>query len=372
MKRYLILNASGTIPEILVYGYIGAEYENGIIASDFVNQLKALENDHPLINVKINSPGGNVFDGIAMYNAMKSCKAVIHTYNVGVAASMGSILLMAGAKAYMSKSARTMTHQASSGVFGKADEMRASAALLESINKTMCGIYADKTGFTDEDCTAKFLKPTDTWFTAQEALSNKLIDGIYDADTIEVPAGVTGVAALWGHFNDKLIKSENMNITLSAACMQALSLTGTPTAEQIEAAVSSLNSKLTAANLRAENAEKAIADAKKLNDEQAITAILETAKKEGRLTVAAADKLKVDYATNPTGLKAVIDLLPKVPSIAGAIHQGAEAAQAELNALVALGYDKLDREGKLPKLKALSEDAFNKLYKDKFGKEYKK
>lgn len=185
-RTIMVVNAApeNKTAEILLYGYIGGD---DVVALDFVRELRALEKTCDLINIRINSVGGSIFDGFAIFNAIRAAKCNVDTYIDGIAASMASVIALAGRKCYMSKVARYMSHRASGGCFGNADELRTNAELLEGLESDISNIYAARTGLTPEEAKAKYLPVgKDRWITAQEALSEKIIDGIYDAPMPEL------------------------------------------------------------------------------------------------------------------------------------------------------------------------------------------
>lgn len=169
--------------EILLYGYIGGDE---VVAADFVRELRELEKEYNLINIRINSGGGSIFDGFTMFNAIRNAKVDIDIYIDGMAASMATVIALAGRKCYMSKVARFMTHRASGFAYGNADDLRQCAELMEGLEDDIAGIYAARTGMSIEEAKAKYLTTgKDRWVSAKDALKEKLIDGIYDGDVTE-------------------------------------------------------------------------------------------------------------------------------------------------------------------------------------------
>lgn len=165
--------------EILLYGYIGGDE---VVAKDFVRELRELEKEYSLINVRINSGGGSIYEGFTIFNAIRNAKVPVDTYVDGLAASMGTVIAAAGRKRYMSKIARQMTHRASGFAFGNADDLRGCADMMEGLEEEIAGIYAECTGLTAAECLAKYIKTgSDRWVTAKQALEEKLIHGIYDS-----------------------------------------------------------------------------------------------------------------------------------------------------------------------------------------------
>lgn len=146
----------------------------GVYASDFVRELHAQTAN--TINVHINSPGGDVFEGIAIHNALASYPATVNTYVDGLAASAASFIAQAGATRTMGKYAQMMIHDPSGGVWGRAKEMRRMADLLDKIRDTIIGMYADRSGDSKIDWAG--MMDAETWMTAEEAVEFGLADGI--------------------------------------------------------------------------------------------------------------------------------------------------------------------------------------------------
>ena len=375
MAKTVPTNTIKGIPEILVYGLIGSG-EGMVSSADFVGQLKSLEKDNPKINVRINSGGGSIFDGIAMYSAVKNSTSKVDTYVDGVAASMASVLALAGDKCFISKNARIMTHRAKGAAVGGADSMRQNADLLDSLEDTMAVIYASKCGLTKVDAKTKFMGLDDKWMTAQQALDEKLVDGIFDATaSIQVPVTATTETEVWQayskHFNLSLIQNKMDTILLTADQLGKLNLKVDSPVSDIQVAIDGLLAK--AAEVDGLKAQLVIKDTelgklKTETEKKEVETIIATALKENRITVALGDTLKAQFGTNVAGLKAVVDNMPVYSPITAKIAN--ENEKGDLAVLSAKTYDELDKEGTLPKLKALSLDAFKAKFKEAFGKEY--
>ena len=213
--KYWFTNKQKDYAEIFLYGDIGTWGETSVSASGFVKELRQLEATYDLINVRINSAGGRVYEGLAIYNAIKNSECDIDTYIDGIAASMGSAIAMAGRKVYMSRIARLMTHKASGGAWGNSDEIKELLKELEAIDEILADQYASKAGCSKEDAIKKYLNGTDMYFSADAALKEGLIDGIYDSDAkVEVPKGVKNVKALWAIYNVLEPQTENQTLIL--------------------------------------------------------------------------------------------------------------------------------------------------------------
>ena len=151
-------------------------------AQSFKNELDAL-GDINTLNVYINSPGGDVFEGNSIYNMLKrkSKECKINMYVDGMAASIASIILMAGTKISMPKNSMVMIHKARGGCYGDEEEHRKCANLIEKINNNMKKTYLDRSnGKLDEETLDLWLSNGDTWLTAQECFDYGLCDEITD------------------------------------------------------------------------------------------------------------------------------------------------------------------------------------------------
>ncbi|NYE62194.1 ATP-dependent protease ClpP protease subunit [Duganella sp. 1224] len=162
--------------EILIYGDIGESwYEETVAAKDFVREIAALEVDQ--ITIRINSLGGSVVDGIAIFNALRRHKANITTVIDGVAASVASLIAMAGDSIEMANNALMMIHAPWGYAAGNSVALRESADMLDSYADAMASSYAVRSN--DKPAALALLTDgKDHWFTAEEALAAQLIDVI--------------------------------------------------------------------------------------------------------------------------------------------------------------------------------------------------
>lgn len=161
--------------EILIYDEIGYW---GVTAKDFATTLAGITAS--TINVRINSPGGDVFDGLAIYNSLKAHPATINTFVDGWAASAASFIMLAGDTVTMAENSMAMIHKAWGIGIGNSDDMTALSGVLSKIDNQIAGMYAAKTGKTSEDCLAAMA--AETWFTAAEAKAFGLVDKVIGDD----------------------------------------------------------------------------------------------------------------------------------------------------------------------------------------------
>lgn len=166
------------IYDVIVDSAIEAEFWGGVAPEAFAKEIAAIT--APTIHLRINSPGGSVFAARAMQAAIREHKATVVAHIDGYAASAASILMLAADRVVASSAgAMVMIHKAWVYTAGNADDLRASAELLDKVDATLVGDYAWKTGKSAEEITAAMA--AETWFTAAEAKEYGLIDGIDEA-----------------------------------------------------------------------------------------------------------------------------------------------------------------------------------------------
>ncbi len=158
-----------------------SEDVNSTTASLIVAQLLYLEAQDPDKDIQfyINSPGGSVSDGMAIYDTMQYIKCDVSTICIGVAASMGAFLLAAGTKGkrIALPNAEIMIHQPSAGTQGKVTDMEIDVEHVIRIKNRMNELLARHTGKTPEEIKAD--SERDHWFTAEEAKAYGLVDEVY-------------------------------------------------------------------------------------------------------------------------------------------------------------------------------------------------
>lgn len=162
---------------VYIYEDIGDGWLGGISAKAFADQLNAL-GQMDEINVRINSAGGSVFDGFAMYNTLLKNSATIIVDVDGLAASIASIIAMAGDEVNMSSNALMMIHDPWIVAGGSADELREQADLLDKVRGQLLATYVSRTD-ADEKVISDMMT-AETWMTSDEALAAGFIDSIND------------------------------------------------------------------------------------------------------------------------------------------------------------------------------------------------
>lgn len=160
---YNLKAAADKTPVLSIFDDIGAY---GVSAKSFLNDLRTVTTDE--VDVEINSPGGDVFAGLAIHNGLRASGKKINVKVLGLAASAASLVAMAGDTIEMPENAFMMIHNPWGFAMGGADEMRNTADVLDKIGAGLVSTYAKRTGKTDQEITA--LLDAETWMTAQEAV----------------------------------------------------------------------------------------------------------------------------------------------------------------------------------------------------------
>lgn len=158
--------------DIFVYDSIGGWF--GMYADEFIEALGQVSTKN--VKLRLNSPGGSVFEGIAIANAIRMHPANVTVYVDSLAASIASIIALSGDKLVMMPQSQLMIHDASGGCYGNAAEMEYMRNLLEKQSDNIASAYADAAGGTKDEWRARM--KDETWFTAEEAVAIGLADEV--------------------------------------------------------------------------------------------------------------------------------------------------------------------------------------------------
>ncbi len=198
---FTMAKAHGGAANISILSEIG---EYGITAKDFKAELNGLGNP-AVLNISISSNGGDVSQGFAIFNMLKrhSAKKVVTVE--GIAASMASVIAMAGDEIVMPSNAMMMIHNPWGGVVGDADDVESFAGGLRKMQGQLADVYAERSGADREEIVK--LMDAETWLTAQEAVDLGLADRVSDAVRMaalidtgrfrNVPTAVKSIAENW-------------------------------------------------------------------------------------------------------------------------------------------------------------------------------
>jgi ATP-dependent protease ClpP protease subunit len=181
--------ADGAAAEVFIYDEIGGW---GVLAADFVRDLQAI--DASTVNVRISSPGGSVFEALAIYASLKNIEATVNCIIDGLCASAATVIAMAGDTITTAPGSMWMVHDALAQVYGNAADMQQMADLLDKASQNIANIYATRAGGTLEDW--RTAMQVETWYNADEAVAAGLAaDGLTEPTKTPVAAKAPALTA---------------------------------------------------------------------------------------------------------------------------------------------------------------------------------
>lgn len=195
----IIENKAAKVAEILIYGVIGDSwFEESTTAKQFVAEFRNLEKNNDRINIRLNSPGGSVWDGLAICNVISSSKTSIHTYNDGLCASMAAPILLSvpPANVHPAKNSLLMLHSPLSGARGNKKDIEAVLTILDKVQNSLLITLCDRTGLKKEDLEAKYFDFKDHWLTADEAKEEGLYSQVDDYEAENIPQNASKMSLL--------------------------------------------------------------------------------------------------------------------------------------------------------------------------------
>lgn len=187
-KAFRIEAKSDKKAEIYIYGAIGESmWEDSIGAKQFSEELKKIPDSVREIDVRLNSPGGDVFAGYAIYNQLKQHKAKKTVYIDGLAASIASVIALAGDQIIMGEGAQFMVHKSWTMAFGNSFELERVIERLESIDEQLISLYTKKTKKPRAEI--RDMVEKETWLNAEEAVEMGFADKVVEGD-VRIAASV--------------------------------------------------------------------------------------------------------------------------------------------------------------------------------------
>jgi ATP-dependent Clp endopeptidase proteolytic subunit ClpP len=293
--------------DMLMYGSI-SEWGR-VRAEDFINKIIDVKSKgYERLKLKINSPGGSQFEGLAIMSQMGSKEVYLHGVVEGMAASMAGIILQGCDRRSMVKGTRLMVHQGSGGVFGSANYIRNYADLVTSMDKTLAEILAKRSKREAKYILDNWMaEGKDTWFSPEEALKEGLIDDIIEGNVVPIEKEQASLMELAAHYEQQL--DTKNNLMNKEELIKTLGLKANATDAEILAAVVELNAKATKTTPAAAAAAPP-AGAAAASGEQDLTPVIDgivALAKERGLSDAQIESVKVLAKTN---VKAAMAFIP--------------------------------------------------------------
>lgn len=178
--------------ELFIYDEIGPAWWGLIDAASVRGALSQMAGQH--VTVRLNTPGGSVDEGVAIYNALKRHDGGVTTIVDSLAASMGSYLLQAGGRRVVARNAMVMVHDPWSISIGNAAQLRTDADILDKYASRMVPDYAERSGKSDDEIVK--IMSDETWYAGQEIVDAGFADEVYTEDAVEpVLAGLHRIAS---------------------------------------------------------------------------------------------------------------------------------------------------------------------------------
>ena len=178
----IVASVTGDEAEIILYDEIGGFW--GVTAEQFKRELDSIS--AKTIHLRINSPGGSVFEALAMYNALKEHEARVVSHVDGLAASAATVVALGADEVRMAANAFFMIHEPWVMTIGNSEQIRKDADLLDKITGSIIGMYRQKTQASDEEVRAWM--EAETWFTAEEAKAAGFVDSIDNGEEEDLAA----------------------------------------------------------------------------------------------------------------------------------------------------------------------------------------
>lgn len=204
MKRTFFAKAKGKTGELYIYEDIGSGWFGGIGPND-VKEALAEVGAIDTLNIYINSPGGSVFDGMAIYNQLKrfSARKIVHVD--GIAASIASVIAMCGDEIVIAPNAMMMIHDPFGIAAGTAKEMRDMADAMDKVGETIRDTYVARTKQAASDI--ENWMHAETWMKAEEAKARGFVDRITDDENQPVDASEFTLLAKFKNTPKALLKA---------------------------------------------------------------------------------------------------------------------------------------------------------------------
>lgn len=280
------------VTDMLLYGSI-AEWGR-VRSEDFVKAIaNAKSQGYEKVKLRINSGGGSIWEGLAIIAEMNGQGIDIEAQVDGVAASMAAVIVASSRRSTMVKGSRLMIHQGTGGVRGTAKQIKVYGELVESLDRTLAEVFATKTGKDAKWILENWMaEGKDTWFTAEQALKEKLIDEVISGNVVPMPneekASFYEMAA---YYTEQLDTTENaMDKATKEKLIAKLGLKAEATDAEILTAVEALE-------------KKSAEDKKKTAREKLIAKFKLKAEATDAEIIAAAEAEAAGTSTKPEGEK---------------------------------------------------------------------
>lgn len=324
MKQLCLISAADKKASIFLYDdiYSWSDSSSSKIASAINDcETKGVKK----LDVYVNSNGGSVSEGIAIFRNFERCSMEVTIHVDGIAASMAACLVQTpGAKRKMAKHAKLMMHRVSGFAKGNPDEVKEAIKVWEDFENSLINIIAENTGMKDADVKAKWFDGVDHWINATDALALKLIDEIEEGKVKKSPSNISNPIEVYNFYQSEINQTINSNTEEMdlTKLINSLGLQAGSTEDQVMAAVTNamaenkrLKGEVTSKDQRITELENAEKEANKIKVKTLIDNAI-TAKKfteEQRESYTALAEANYDHAKKAIDAMAAYNPLSKVP-----------------------------------------------------------
>lgn len=237
------------------FGEVGVFEQSAERVSQFLESIPSSET----VILRIHSVGGDVFEGQAIFNLFRSAPNPVEVEVIGMAASMASVIMMAGDVVRMAANATVMIHSPMSFSFGNAAEKEKEIEVLRTIESSMLALYSAKTGISEDEFAARFFDGQDHWLDARDAVELGIADDIIPAE-LKVAASANAVVAYSKYIMENTQENENAKIEIEFE-------NESPEMEAVEEVEEIEESELEAIRQKLEKLEAEFAELEKENEE---------------------------------------------------------------------------------------------------------
>lgn len=371
--------------EVWLYGYIGDD----ITASDFLKALREQEESGKTILIRINTRGGDMWEGIPMYNSLAESKSETIGIIDGLAASMGTIVMCGCKKLKIASNAKIMIHGPRGGDYATVEKLETVVQTMKDMRDDMAKVYAKRTGKTEKWVMDNWLSDgKDHWFTAEEALEANLVDEVIESrGKMAASTDLKMVAAFYDEQLSKNSNNQNKYTMNKKQIIAALNKTKLVTLHETDASDEAIDNAVSIVVAKLGDKENEITRLTSENDKlklEAKEAKTESLKERATIMVESfvGSKITADVkehyinlaSASEDSFKATKEILTKQPayqSPSAAIAATTQGFEGKSKSELVKIYDEMFKDGSLAELKAESEDQYNALYKAKYGKEPK-
>lgn len=328
MIKTQVLYKNAVAAQVVISGYITDESNN---SADVIAAIeKAVESNPSAEVVLLNCYGGNIYEGIGIYNVIK--EKGLTTRAEGICASMGTILFCGGKERIMGKSAVLLTHKASSTAKGNAEQLAAVAKQVAELDSMMAGIYAETTGLTEVEVRdVLMVNGQDVYLNAQEALAYKLATKVTEGvaktaapQNILVNSNVKAVASWY----DKQISNNNQNSNIINSMeivkvKAALQLSADAADESVMPAIMAMVKDNTEMKAKLVSLEKEAEEVQK----KRVSSLVASAIKEGKITKAQEADFTLLASKDYDATQRTIEAMPKSKSASEFVSKADASAE---------------------------------------------